>query len=130
MTPIQVAVEPLELPLVHTFTITRSSASIARTALVRLHWNGIAALGESSPTRRYHESVESVAAALSDRDLGDDPYAIERLLDGLSPAQMCGLDIALHDCIGKDLGRPLWQLLGLDPARTPLTSFTIGIAPL
>lgn len=130
MTPIQIAVEPLELPLVHTFTIARSSESTARTAVVRLRWNGIDALGESSPIRRYHETVQSVADGLTKRDLGNDPYALETLLDGLTPAQTCGLDIALHDCIGKDLGKPLWQLLGLDPARTPFTSFTIGISPL
>jgi L-Ala-D/L-Glu epimerase len=130
VTPIQIAVEPLELPLVHTFTIARSSSAKSRTALVRLRCNGIEGLGESSPTRRYHESVQSVADGLSALALGDDPYALETLLDGLTPAQRCGLDIALHDWIGKDLDRPLWRLLGLDPARTPTTSFTIGIAPI
>ena len=124
------AVEPLELPLKHTFTISRSSEDVASTALIRLRWNGIEAFGESAPTSRYHESVESVAAGLGALRLGDDPYALERLLDGLPPAQRCGLDVALHDCIGKDLDRPLWRLLGLDPANTPRTSFTIGIAPL
>jgi L-Ala-D/L-Glu epimerase len=123
-------VTPLELPLVHTFTIARSSESVARTVLVRLRWGEIEALGESSPSARYHESVESVIAGLRDRVLGDDPYAIDVLLGGLPPAQRCGLDVALHDCIAKDVDRPLWRLLGLDPARTPLTSFTIGIAPI
>jgi L-alanine-DL-glutamate epimerase-like enolase superfamily enzyme len=123
-------VTPLELPLVHTFTIARSSESVARTALVRLRWGEIEALGESSPSARYHESVESVIAGLRERALGDDPYAIDALLGGLPPAQRCALDVALHDCIAKDVDRPLWRLLGLDPARTPLTSFTIGIAPI
>ena len=121
-------VEPLDLALKHTFTIARSSESVARTAVVRLHWNGIEALGESAPSERYDENVESVVAGLRGLELGDDPYALERLLTGMPPAQMCGLDIALHDCIGKDLDRPLWRLLGLDPARTPRTSFTIGLA--
>ena len=121
---------PLELPLVHTFTIARSSESVARTALVRLRWGDIDALGESSPSARYAESVESVVAGLQGRALGNDPYALDVLLAGLPPAQRCGLDVALHDCIAKDVGRPLWRLLGLDPARTPVTSFTIGIAPL
>jgi L-Ala-D/L-Glu epimerase / N-acetyl-D-glutamate racemase len=130
VTPIQLAVEPLDLPLKHTFTIARSSESVAKTAIVRLRWNGIEGLGESAPSERYAENVASVRAGLEQLHLGDDPYALERLLDGLPPAQKCGLDIALHDLIGKDLDRPLWQLLGLDPARTPRTSFTIGIAPL
>jgi L-Ala-D/L-Glu epimerase len=123
-------VSQLDLPLVHTFTIARSSDDVARTALVRLHAGGIDALGESSPSRRYDETVASVAAGLAAHPLGDDPYALEALLAGLTPAQRCGLDVALHDWIGKDLGRPLWRLLGLDPARTPVTSFTIGIAPI
>jgi L-alanine-DL-glutamate epimerase-like enolase superfamily enzyme len=130
VSPIRLAVEPLELPLRHVFTIARSSETVARTAVVRLAWNGLEGLGESAPIPRYGESVASVTAGLAALDLGDDPYALERLLAGLSPAQRCGLDVALHDLIGKDLERPLWRLLGLDPARTPRTSFTIGIAQL
>jgi L-alanine-DL-glutamate epimerase-like enolase superfamily enzyme len=126
--PIQLAAETLDLPLKHTFTIARSSESVARTAIVRLRWNGIEALGESAPSERYNENVASVIAGLGALDLGDDPYALERLLTGLPPAQACGLDIALHDCIGKDLDRPLWRLFGLDPTLTPRTSFTVGIA--
>jgi L-Ala-D/L-Glu epimerase len=130
VTPIQLSVEPLDLPLKHTFTIARSSESVAKTAIVRLRWNGLEGLGESAPSERYDENVASVRAGLESLQLGDDPYALERLLAGLPPAQKCGLDVALHDLIGKDLDRPLWRLLGLDPARTPRTSFTIGIAPL
>lgn len=130
MPSIRLTVEPLDLALKHTFTIARSSESVARTAVVRLRWNDIEALGESAPSERYHESVESVIAGLRALDPGDDPYALERLLTGMPPAQMCGLDIALHDAIGKDLDRPLWRLLGLDPARTPRTSFTIGLAEI
>jgi L-alanine-DL-glutamate epimerase-like enolase superfamily enzyme len=127
---LELSVAPLELPLVHTFTIARSSESVARTALVRLRWGDIDALGEASPSTRYNESVESVGAGLTARALGDDPYALDALLAGLPPAQRCGLDVALHDCIAKDVDRPLWRLLGLDPALTPLTSFTIGIATI
>jgi L-alanine-DL-glutamate epimerase-like enolase superfamily enzyme len=128
VTPIHFAAEPLELPLKHTFTIARSSESSTRSVVVRLRWNDLEALGESAPIARYGESVASVIAGLRERALGDDPYALEHLLAGLPPAQSCGLDVALHDLIGKDLDRPLWRLLGLDPAGTPRTSFTIGIA--
>jgi L-alanine-DL-glutamate epimerase-like enolase superfamily enzyme len=127
---IVVRAAPLALPLVHRFTIARSSEEIARTVLVRLRWRGIEALGESAPVARYHESVESVIQALDERELGDDPYALETLLADCSPAVRCGLDVALHDCIARDVDRPLWRLLGLDPTRTPVTSFTLGIAPI
>jgi L-alanine-DL-glutamate epimerase-like enolase superfamily enzyme len=57
----------------------------------------------------------------------DDPYQIEDLLAGVPEAARCGLDIALYDLVGKDLGVPLWQLFGLDPDKAGVTSLTIGI---
>lgn len=121
-------VRELSLPLVHAFTIARGSKETARTVLFRLHCQGIEGLGEASPQERYNESVASVQTYFQEHPLrGDDPYALELLLAGLPPAVRCGLDVALHDLIGKDLRRPLWRLFGLDRDRTPLTSFTIGI---
>ncbi len=118
----------LALPLVHTFTIARGSETTARSLVFRLRSEGREGLGETAPTERYHESIATVRAYVTAHPLAsDDPYALELLLAGLPPAVRCGLDIALHDLIGKDLDRPLWRLLGLDPARTPVTSFTIGI---
>lgn len=130
MPSIELTAEPLDLPLKHVFTIARSSESVSRTVIARVRWNGLEGLGESAPIQRYRETPDSVTAGLTAHRLGDDPYAFESLLDGLTPAQACALDVALHDLVGKDLDRPLWRLLGLDPARTPRTSFTIGIAPL
>jgi L-alanine-DL-glutamate epimerase-like enolase superfamily enzyme len=127
---LRLSTEPLELPLVHTFTIARSSESVAKTTVVRVGWNGLEGLGESAPSLRYDETVESVRAELAAHPLGDDPYRLEALLAGLGPGARCGLDIALHDLIGKHLGQPLYRLLGLDPANTPATSFTIGIASI
>jgi L-alanine-DL-glutamate epimerase-like enolase superfamily enzyme len=37
------------------------------------------------------------------------------------------LDMALFDLAGRRLGVPVCELLGLDPSRTPTTSFTIGM---
>jgi L-Ala-D/L-Glu epimerase len=65
----------------------------------------------------------------SRRLASDDPYHLEALLhSGVPAAARAGLDLALHDLIGKELGKPLYALLGLDPALTPRTSRTIGIA--
>jgi L-alanine-DL-glutamate epimerase-like enolase superfamily enzyme len=82
------------------------------------------------PSERYDESVESVIAYLNAyRPPADDPYLMDRLLSPIAPrGARCGLDLALYDLIGKDCGKPLYRLLGLDPERTPLTSFTIGIS--
>ena len=37
------------------------------------------------------------------------------------------MDIALHDLVGKLIGQPWFRLWGLDPAKAPDTTFTIGI---
>ena len=122
------AISELELPLMHPFTIARGTADVARTAVFRLRWNDLEGLGEAAPSERYHESIATVRATFADRHLAsDEPYAMGRLLANLPPAARCGLDIALHDLVGKDCGRPLWQLLGVDPGATPVTSFTVGI---
>ena len=120
----------LELPLKHPFKIARGEASVARTALFRLSWNGLEGLGEAVPLTRYDETVDSVRAYFDNHALrSDNPYRLEALLDpSIPPAARCGLDIALYDLIGKDLGKPVYELLGLDPSMTPKTSFTIGIS--
>ncbi len=129
MSALFLSTSTLELPLVHPFTIARGSAQSARTVLLRLSWNGLEGLGETAPIARYHESAESVTAYFAGHaPRGDDPYLLDDLLSEEIPAAArCGLDVALHDLIGKDCGQPLYRLLGLNPAETPLTSFTVGI---
>ena len=81
------------------------------------------------------QTVESVTSFLSKTDLSQfkDPFQLETILtyvDSLSPgdgAAKAAIDIALHDLVGKLLGQPWWRLWGLDPSKTPNTTFTIGI---
>src|SRR5690349_18394977 len=117
----------LELPLVHPFTIARGSADFTSSVIARLSWNGLEGLGETAPIARYGESVESVRAYYQEHPVrGEDPYLVDDLLDRVAPAAArCALDIALHDLIAKDCGQPLYRLLGLDPSKAPVTSFTI-----
>ena len=51
---------------------------------------------------------------------------IETTLGG-NYAAKSAIDMALHDRLGKKLGVPLYQLWGLNPMKTPHTSFTIGL---
>jgi L-alanine-DL-glutamate epimerase-like enolase superfamily enzyme len=130
MPALTLSVTPLELPLVHPFKIARGEETVARTAIVRVRAGEIEGIGEAAPVERYGESVDSVIEYFAEHRLtADNPYRLEALLhDRIPPAARAGLDIALHDFIGKDLGKPLYELFGLDPALTPVTSFTIGIA--
>lgn len=54
--------------------------------------------------------------------------AIDPLLAPLSPPARCAVDLALHDWWGQRLGRPLWQLWGLDRQACVRTSVTLGLA--
>ncbi|MGA2759127.1 MAG: dipeptide epimerase [Candidatus Cybelea sp.] len=130
MPALTISVSATELPLVHPFKIARGEEAIARTAVVRVRGDGLEGIGEATPIERYGESVESVIDYFGRNPLaGDDPFRLESLLHAEIPAAArAGLDLALHDLIGKELGKPLYALLGVDPSRAPLTSFTIGIA--
>ena len=127
---LRVSVSPIDLPLLHPFKIARGEETLTRTALVRLHAGDHEGLGEATPIERYDETYETVVEYFATHSLAsNDPYRLEALLhDGIPAAARGGLDLALYDWIGKDLGKPLYALLGLDPALTPVTSFTIGIA--
>lgn len=130
MPALEVLATPLEMPLVHVFRIARGEEDVARTAVVRVRGSNGFGLGEAAPITRYGESVESVVAFLTSyRPRSNDPFLLQRLLDReIPPAARAGFDIALHDYIGKALGKPLYAVLGLDPSLAPSTSFTIGIA--
>jgi L-alanine-DL-glutamate epimerase-like enolase superfamily enzyme len=62
-----------------------------------------------------------------------DPFLIEDILeyvDKVAPgnyAAKAAVDIALHDLVGKMMKQPWYRIWGLDPSKTPDTSFTIGI---
>ena len=81
------------------------------------------------------QSVESVTAFLNRVDLSQfsDPFNLEDILtyvDSLSQgdsAAKAAIDIALHDLVGKLMGQPWYRIWGLDPAKAPSTTFTIGI---
>ncbi|HEY8745616.1 MAG TPA: dipeptide epimerase, partial [Chloroflexota bacterium] len=93
-------------------------------------------VGEADPSSYYGETGDTVRACLKlfGDLLGDDPMALQTITMALesrlrlNPAAKAAVECALHDLIGKRLGVPLYQLFGLDPTRTPQTSFTIGIA--
>ncbi|HYO47158.1 MAG TPA: dipeptide epimerase [Gemmatimonadota bacterium] len=127
---------PVTLTPTHPFRIARSEHAAYHHWLVRLEAGGEEGWGEAAPSRRYGETAETVAAALAELLplVGDDPYAleaIERRLDGHlwgNASAKTAISAALHDLVGRRHGLPLYRWLGLDLARVPPTSFTIGIA--
>ena len=128
--------EPLELRTIFEFRIARGGKTVQRNTLVTFTHDGIEGLGEAAPSRYYGESPETVAVALDAwaPAIGDDPFALEAILERCTAtlaghdAARAALEMALYDWQGKKLGMPVWKLLGLDRAKTPVSCVTLGMA--
>lgn len=127
--------ETIRLNLRHPFRIAREVSNYKNNVFVRISDGGTTGIGEAAPSPYYGEDAGSVLRALEEAPalLGGDPFALESTMDRVAsrfpddPAARAAVDIALHDLAAQRLGIPLYKWLGLDPEKTPVTSFTIGI---
>ncbi len=127
--------KPVDLHLKHAWTIARNSSTTKRNVLARISCEGLEGFGEAAPNVRYDEDWETVTTALNllRPHLGDDPGRLEAILDRLDEilpgnhAAKAAIDIALHDWVGRKERVPLYRKFGVDPKKTPLTSYSIGI---
>lgn len=127
--------EPYELKLKHVFTVSSFSRSTTPDVQVRIDYDGYTGYGEASMPPYLGQSVDSVCTFLKKVNLEQfpDPFCIDDILtyiDSLSPgdsAAKAAVDIALHDLVGKIIGAPWHRMLGLNPLKTPNTTYTIGI---
>jgi L-alanine-DL-glutamate epimerase-like enolase superfamily enzyme len=68
-------------------------------------------------------------AAFESQLVGEDPHHVERILQFLDTLDFLGtdawyLEIALWDIVGKDAGKPIYELLGGDDAPIPVYAST------
>ena len=97
--------------------------------------DGLEGFGESAPSNRYAENVDSVERLLARIDPArlsfNDLPASRAYLDSLAPneaAAKCALDIALLDGAGHRRSSPVHQLFNLTfTENRHLTSFSIGL---
>jgi L-alanine-DL-glutamate epimerase-like enolase superfamily enzyme len=121
------------------FIIARGGSSEYRVVRVTLTADdGATGWGEAAPSKFYGETADTVVDVLpmlAEVVRQADGWSIEAIehelartirFNGSARAAISG---ALHDLMGKRLGVPVHRLWGLDAAASPLTSFTIGIAP-
>lgn len=131
----QIDAKPIDLKLTVPFRISRGVQYTSPNAIVQVTHEDFTGYGEASPAEYYGESVETVLAciALFAGNLGNDPFLIEDIMHnldyiiGLNPSAKAAVDMALYDIMGKTLGVPVYKLLGLNPAHSAHTSFTIGL---
>ncbi len=127
--------KPYELHMKHVFTVAEGSRSTTPVMLTEIEYDNIIGYGEASMPPYLGESHETASAFLSKVDLTrfESPFLMEDILayvDNIAPgnyAAKASIDIALHDLTGKIMRQPWYKIWGLNPAKTPNTSFTIGM---
>ena len=134
--------ELLDLRPRHAFTIARQeeTGEVFRNVLVKLEHEGLTGWGEAAPEVCYGENWRTVTAALETLkpllEQEKNPWGAEGLMQELDQnlsgnwSAKAAIDMALYDLQGKLCGRPLYEMLGLDPAGAPVSTFTIGIDEL
>lgn len=129
---VRIETEITKLYLKNPFKISRRDTDSYRE-VVSVEIDG--GVGEAAPAKFYGETAQTVISAIEkvkpvldgNLDHVQDVMAdIESILDG-NYAAKSAIDMALHDRLGKKLGVPLYKLWGLNPQKTPYTSFTIGL---
>lgn len=127
--------KPYTLELKHVFTIATNSRTTTPVMLTQIEYDGVIGYGEASMPPYLGESQETATKFLSKVDLSQfkDPFEMESILeyvDGIekkNTAAKAAVDIALHDLVGKLMGKPWYKVWGFKKDTTPNTSFTIGI---
>ena len=128
---------PYTLELRHAFTTATMSRTTTPAMLVELERDGVIGYGEAAMPPYLGESQDSAGkffaqAAPVIAEIPD-PFQLEDILPAIdalasgNPAAKAAIDIALHDWVGQKLNAPWFRIWGLDPAKAPVTSFTIGI---
>ncbi len=133
--PPEITYEKIRLELFHPWTITRGTATFKENVLVYYKKDGITGVGEAGHMTAAGQNADRTVRELQPLlplyrntdpfQFYDLPEKARELVPELSPAK-AALDIALTDWIGKKLGIPLFQFLGINPVSDVKTSFSIG----
>lgn len=126
----------VDLRLKHTFTIAHDSRDVQPTLIVELADGQYRGFGEATATRYYGITIEGMVSALEALRERIESYELtnpEQFWADMQPhlAQnpfaLCALDQAAWDLWAKKQQQPLYKLWDLDPAKSPLTNYTIGL---
>lgn len=131
----KISCKEFQLELKHAFSIAKFTRTSTPLLLLKIDFEGQTGYGEASMVPYMGESYETAHAFLKKVDWNRfqfpfDFASINSYLDSLAegnPAIKAAIDIALHDLNGKLLNKPCYEIFGADPAKMPVTSFTVGI---
>jgi len=133
---VKLSTHTFDLPLRHTFTISRESTDVQPTLIVELNDGEHSGYGEATTNSYYGMTLENMQQALETvRSIVEaqdeiDPIQLWSTVHGPlrdCPFALCALDQAAYDLWGKQQGAPIYKLWGLDPSQVPMSNYTIGI---
>ena len=132
----QLKLHAYDLPLAHTFTISRESITTQPTLIVELESGGMRGYGEATSNKYYGFTIERMARdldAVRSRLSGASPEDPQSLWSALEPVlkddpfAQCALDQAAWDLCGKLRGLRTYELWDLSADSVPASNYTIGI---
>lgn len=131
----QLTFKPYEAKLVHPFTVSGYTRTTTPIVLTEITYDGVTGYGEAAMPPYLGETTASVMAFLEKVNLKQfsNPFELDDILtyvDSIAinnTAAKAAVDIALHDLVGKLIGRPWHQIWGYTASKAPVTTFTIGI---
>ena len=129
-------VKTKRLRLQHTWTISRNSSDYKDNVFVKIEKDGVIGYGEAAPNVRYGEDsvkttdrINSIRQMVAAYDLWQFAELKEDIFKSITDQNCarCAVDMAIMDWVAKKLNVPLYKFWGVDKAKTPVTSFSIGI---
>lgn len=130
------SVQTYNLAFAHPFTISKGTKTHQPGVLVTLNNRGIVGYGEAPAITYYDITAEKMLEDWQRKRMFFDKFAFtepERYWHYLhhlipnNPFLVSAFDMAAWDMFGKFRRQPLYQILGLDIQKIPLTDYTIGI---
>lgn len=128
-----------DLPLRHKFEISRYSVTVQKTVVAIIADGEISGYGEATANPYYNSTQEKIAASISKA------VPIVASADDIHPTQLwpqlhsalshdyfalCAVDVAYWDYYARKRGKTLRSFWSDETERLPMTSYTIGIAPI
>lgn len=132
----QLILRSYDLPLKHTFTISRQSFNVKSSMIVELKDGDISGYGEASENPYYHKTLENMFNDLLNcKDIIEQHNDItpEEFWNKIFPClkedmfALCALDLAYNDLYARKKGKKLYELWNYNIDNNPISNYTIGI---
>jgi len=131
---------PYSLQFKHPFGLAYGTRTTTEIVYIKIECNDLTGYGEAALPPYLGETQNSVIEFLNKANSVLKNYslpfsaeeiisAIDILVPNNNAAKAC-IDIALHDLLGKHVGKPAYNLLGLEKPQPKNTSVTISIGDL